>query len=516
MTRQCKQASVLLAVFFMTAGASPALGESPSLPEGLNPEASETSVNDKGPSLPQGLEGKSQRSSEPNLPSGLAEESTPTGASPSLPSGLEQKKTVSSKEKKSEQEEESPWRLPGNLGGYWEMRGGVRIYDDPVEDQVSLAETRLQLSYDQYLARYLPRGQFRITSDFILDAVSEDWDTVDLEDGVGLIDLRELWLSFTPLDFLDAKIGRQILTWGTGNLIFLNDLFPKDYQAFFLGRNVDYLKAPSDSVKASFYSDVVNLDMVYNPRFDPDRYVNGSRLSFYDPATGTIRGENDPLMVDRPDQWFKDDELAARLYRNLDAYELAAYGYTGYWKEPAGVNPVTGVNTFPPLTVLGASIRGPAGPGIGNGEFSWYDSRDDANGDDPYIRNSQLRFLLGYEQEVAEDLTLGLQYYLNYMLDYRNYQRSLPPGTFARDEARHWVTLDITQELLAQNQLILSLFIFYSLSENDVYLRPKATYDFTDNWKVEIGGNIFTGKQEAFFGQFEENSNVYAAIRYSF
>ena len=35
-------------------------------------------------------------------------------------------------------------------------------------------------------------------------------------------------------------------------------------------------------------------------------------------------------------------------------------------------------------------------------------------------------------------------------------------------------------------------------------------------WQAEIGGNIFTGKEESFFGQFEENSNVYAAIRYSF
>ena len=73
-----------------------------------------------------------------------------------------------------------------------------------------------------------------------------------------------------------------------------------------------------------------------------------------------------------------------------------------------------------------------------------------------------------------------------------------------------------SMELLAQNQLILSLFIFYSVSENDAYFRPKVTYDFTDNWKAEIGGNIFTGEEETFFGQFRENSNIYAAIRYSF
>ncbi|MFW6031595.1 MAG: hypothetical protein ACOC9T_03300, partial [Myxococcota bacterium] len=32
---------------------------------------------------------------------------------------------------------------------------------------------------------------------------------------------------------------------GTGDLVFLNDLFPKDWRSFLLGRDLDYLKAPS-------------------------------------------------------------------------------------------------------------------------------------------------------------------------------------------------------------------------------------------------------------------------------
>ena len=35
----------------------------------------------------------------------------------------------------------------------------------------------------------------------------------------------------------DLKIGQQVLTWGTGDYVFLNDLFPKDYQSFFSGRD---------------------------------------------------------------------------------------------------------------------------------------------------------------------------------------------------------------------------------------------------------------------------------------
>jgi hypothetical protein len=58
------------------------------------------------------------------------------------------------------------------------------------------------------------------------------------------------------------------------------------------------------------------------------------------------------------------------------------------------------------------------GAGIGNVELGYYDSRDDRAGDAPTVRNSELRLLLGYEQEIARNLTLGLQYYLERLRGY--------------------------------------------------------------------------------------------------
>jgi hypothetical protein len=474
------------------------LAQEPSLPQGLE-KKTRGKTPEGGPSLPSGLEGEDQ---------GVQEQSE----APGLPPGLEDGKTS---ESKPEAQAADRGYLPPGITGFLELRGGLRIKDDPVQDDVTLAEARLQLSYDKSIASYIPRGRFRITNDFLYDAAIDDPDDVDLEEGKGM-DLRDFWVSCTPLDFMDLKVGRQILTWGTGNLIFLNDLFPKDYQSFFLGRDLEYLKAPSDAVKTAFYSAILNLDIVYTPRFDPDRFVDGSRISFFDPALGRFRGEDSAISADPPDEWFTDDEIAARIHRNIRTYELAAYGYRGFWKGPAGVDPSTGSSIFPKLFAMGASIRGPAGPGIGNAEFSWYRSEEDTDGDNPYVDNSQLRFLVGYEQEIATDLTMGLQYYLEWMLDYDNYRDSLPQGFPARDEDRHWVTIDLTQELLAQNQLVLSLFTFYSLSSQDAYLRPNITYELTDNWRLEMGGNIFLGDRETFFGGFEENSNIYGAVRYGF
>jgi hypothetical protein len=78
---------------------------------------------------------------------------------------------------------------------------------------------------------------------------------------------------------MDVKLGRQILTWGTGDLIFINDLFPKDWISFFIGRDTDYLKAPSDAIKVSLFGEQANLDIVYTPQFDSDRFIEGRCLA---------------------------------------------------------------------------------------------------------------------------------------------------------------------------------------------------------------------------------------------
>jgi len=393
--------------------------------------------------------------------------------------------------------------LPFELHGFWDARGGFRTQDDPHESKTAtLGETRLQLN----LSKALDWANFRIKSDFLYDGVVEGAD----------IDLREANAQFTPFEFIDLKVGRQILTWGTGDYIFINDLFPKDYNSFFIGRGDEYLKAPSDAVKTSMYTKFFNLDFVYTPQFDPDRFIDGKRLSYFNPQLGRLAGEDAKVRPKKRDEWFEDDEIALRLYRNIKGYDLAMYGYNGFWKSPMGFDPQVGKATFPRLSVYGFSTRGKVWKGIGNIEAGYYDSRDDRSGKNPFVPNSQFRFLAGYEQELAKDFTAGVQYYLELMSDYGAYKRTLPPGSQAAEEYRHVITLRLTKLLMYQN-LKLSLFTFYSPSDQDVYVRPNIHYNITDHWSAEAGANIFFGeKDHTFFGQFKDNTNVYLSLRWGF
>lgn len=400
--------------------------------------------------------------------------------------------------------------LAEDLHGFWDTRAGVRTQSDSESQSVSMLETRLQLSWEHDW----DAATLRLVPDFVYDDVERHRD-IDLEDGQGWLDLREANLMLRPAEFMDVKLGRQILTWGTGDLLFINDLFPKDWNAFFCGRDQEYLKAPSDALKVSLFHGVANLDLVYVPRFDSDRFIDGRRLSYWSSALGRRAGDDERIRADPPDDWFDDAEMAARLYRNLHGYEMALYGYHGFWKSPGGMDPGRGVAIFPELNVLGASLRGTVGRGIAHAEVGYYDSAEDRAGDDPMVRNDEARALLGYEQDLWSECTLGLQAYVEWMQDYEDYRRTLPPGARATDEWRQVVTARLTQKLLQQN-LTLSLFAYVAPTDADAYLRPSAAYKVNDRWLVEVGGNWFLGRDPwTFFGQFERNSNVYAAVRCS-
>jgi hypothetical protein len=362
-------------------------------------------------------------------------------------------------------------------------------------------EERFQLD----LTSYPEWGDLKFKGDVFGDFVTER----------GEFDMREANIFSRPSDFLDLKVGRQILTWGTGDLIFINDLFPKDWQSFFIGRDVEYLKAPSDAAKASFFGDWANLDVVYTPRFDPDRHIDGTRLSYWNSNLQRLAGNDAEIHTNKPDEWFTDYELATRLYKNISNYEFAVYGYRGYWKSPAGQDPSRTQATFPDLNVYGASVRGAVGKGIGNLEFGYYQSADDESGNNPLVNNSEMRYLVGYTQEIAKNFNAGLQYYLEQMMDFDQYKDNLVLGP-ARDEYRHVITLRLTRLLMNQN-LECSLFSYYSPSDKDVHLRPKINYKVNDNLTVELGSNIFFGDYtNTFFAQLQNNTNIYAGVRYSF
>lgn len=445
----------------------------------------------------------------PALPPGLEPISSSPDqrdrAAPALPAGLGI--GIVSNEGTPVAPEEMPRKATVKLDGFVESRWGSRLQSDPNGHGETLSELRLQTR----LSGLLGSWDYRLSQDWIYDSLADDR-SIDLNTGRGWMDTREAWIGGRVTDFLDLKAGRQIATWGTGDLLFVSDLFPKDWQAFILGRDEDYLKAPSDAIKASLFSDWVNLDFVYTPEFDADRFITGERLSFYDPSSDRLAG-GEPLI---DPEYPNDSERALRLYRNFRSAELALYAYDGYWKQPTGFDPRTGRAAFSKLQAISLSGRRPLWGGLANFEGGHYDSQGDPDGTIPFVRNSETRWLVGYEREVASNLTGSVQYYRERMSDYSAYLGSIGDSDLASERSRSVATLRLTK-LMRMQTLRLSFFAFYSPSDQDGFIRPSVHYTLNDDWSTSAGVNwLFGTSERTFFGQLEKNSNAYFSLKRSF
>ena len=138
------------------------------------------------------------------------------------------------------------------IHGFFEVAYGARIQSNRwVDRDDTLNEARLRIDYSNYFGPLYASYK----GDFLVD---------DLTWGGPFIDTktREALLRFSPGKNSDIHLGRQILTWGTGDLLFLNDLFPKDWVSFFSGREMEYLKASSDAIKFSHFNKLIYIFII--------------------------------------------------------------------------------------------------------------------------------------------------------------------------------------------------------------------------------------------------------------
>ncbi|NMP32333.1 hypothetical protein HII17_12245 [Thalassotalea sp. M1531] len=389
--------------------------------------------------------------------------------------------------------DDSPW----SLAGYTEVSFGSFLQSNIVQSELSLSEIRLRLdagySHDYF--------EFSAIGDLLFDDIDSgfEWQT------------RELNVALSPLNNVDLKIGRQLITWGTGDYIFLNDLFPKSWVSFFSGRDDEFLKLASDSARATWYLKDITIDLAYTPNFVPDDYLTGKRFSFF--------SEKYNAQIAPDNNFFKtttnNETYSLRVTSSYQGVEYAIYGYKGYWNSPLGFNE-QGQAYFPTLHSYGASIRSSIGSGLINAEFSVYNSIEDISGDQLNIANDQIRLLIGYEQELIKNITGGFQFYVEQTLDYQEYiQNSFNPDLVV-DEYRQMFTFRLTH-LSMQQKLKTSLFTFISPSDNDGYLKASMNYRYNDSWSIASGTNWFFGdKAHTFWSQHKDNSNVWIRAKFNF
>lgn len=327
------------------------------------------------------------------------------------------------------------------------------------------------------------------------------------------LDVREAYLDFS-LGRVDVRAGKQILTWGIGDLVFINDVFPKNWNAFFKGEPAEYLKKGETGISVSMPLKSLNADAVLIPSFEPDETPSPAQFYQFNPFSTLVKEEK------KPEAQYKNVQAALRIYGNVHNTDVSFYFYKGFFKSPSMMPdnmaaPAKAYVFYPSLRVFGASMQKNFMDGVLSLEAGYVHSKDDSEGNNPFISNSSYRFITGYQRSLSSDLHVGMQYDGELMKDYASYSTALSPGFPAQKKLRDVVTLRVTKFMDYETQK-LSLFAFYSLSDGDAYVIPEVSRKLSDVLNVTAGGNFWGGNAKPFFGQFRKNDNIYFYARYDF
>ncbi|MBL6989102.1 MAG: hypothetical protein ISR65_04965 [Bacteriovoracaceae bacterium] len=338
------------------------------------------------------------------------------------------------------------------------------------------------------------------------------------------IDIRELKLQYTPVSWMDISIGRQVSTWGVADMLFINDLFPKNWVANFQGRDMESMKDPSNSLRVTTYFGDFSWDIVYHPKFTPDTTPTGCYFSIYDMSTGGLTSNtnsctSETISADSSISKFKNGEVATSLKTKIFGQEVALYGYHGFYKSPRGVMMVAGnpMPHYPKLNVFGASSEGQIGPGIVSFEIGYYDSPEDKDGTNFLIENSSLKFLLGHKIDLSSNLSIGVQWFQEIMMDYDQYKASAQAPTLKK-KSHNTFTLRVTYKTM-QETLWFNLFTYIRPDDKDSFTKFDVTKRLDDNFSIAAGVNIFTGKKNYLdrdFGMLKDDDNAFVRFRYNF
>lgn len=329
--------------------------------------------------------------------------------------------------------------------------------------------------------------------------------------GRGDVEVRELYVN-RYFSKADLRVGKQIITWGSSDLVFVTDVFPKDWTSLIVGRPMEYLKKGTEAARGQFYFGKNTLEIIIIPTFTPDTLPGGERLAAYNPFK-IATGMSDIL----PSNRLRSPEAAFAASKTVGPYDYSLNFYSGRDRRPSlSFDPASGseFRRYPRMWMLGGGFKGASGDRIYRGEIAFYHT-EDTSGTDPGAQNASLKYLLGTDISLGGNRNVGFQFSQEFMFDYGAYSSTLPTGFPATKKVQSLLTFRFADAWKYQT-IKPKLFLIYDISRRDIYLNGEYERNVNDTVSVMAGFNLFDGRTHTMYGQFDKNDNLYVNFKYGF
>ncbi|MDQ6998428.1 MAG: hypothetical protein Q9M17_06920 [Mariprofundus sp.] len=415
--------------------------------------------------------------------------------------------------------------FPAAAGAFeWTMHGSLKnetAYFISGDKRLDKMQNRLELKPEAILSdRWEFRG--RVLGWYDAAMQIEHTNNTDLTVGIkkhyrSYIKSKEAYLLYGGDDF-DFRIGQQQIIWGkTDGLRMLDIVNPLDMREFILD---DFLDSRIGlwSARLNWYANIGGSEHEFEFIVIPDARSadlapNGSRWAFALPPVPA--GTRIAIQASNKPGWKAADTEAGVAWRaNMSGWDLSLNWFYG-WKDTPSMqkNMIPGLLILTPvyqrMNTVGGSFSNAFGATVLRGELA------------VNIGESINRLGLTPATSVGKDTTLnaslGMDYNKNnWRISPQFFIRYLPgwDNTVAEDQASGFFSLMVSTDYMNE-KLKPEIIGLYDWADGSWMLRPKASYEFSDQIIARLGMDIFGGSK-GLFGQFYSNDRVYSELEYTF
>ncbi len=399
----------------------------------------------------------------------------------------------------SASQEESTWLdrfvISGWLDGVQSVR--LRSPDDSLTSRVRL---RVELTADM---------------DWLYGFISADGEKnwqISSESGFGL---HEVWIEHVA-DNWDLRIGKQIIIWGRADGVQITDMIsPPDFTES-ISRDLDEIRMPVGAVKFRLLGEHFDTELLWLPFFKAAVQPEGDNPWAVTPVfPKDVRVLSDP--VNEPGNSFDNGEFGLKISSYLSGLDLAASIFYTWDDFPAMHREVSigaGETTvkFAPmhhrLTIFGIEGSRPWSDYVFRFEAACYKGRyyEPASLLGQPGKKDAIKWLGGIDWTPGDNWTITAQLIGDHILG--------SPALLARKKHLYTATLNISKKVFNQTVTIANM-VYWQLDQGEIFDRFKISYDFNDNIALFAGIDVFSG-DDGPFGQYEENTQMWVKIKYSY
>ncbi|PIQ33783.1 MAG: hypothetical protein CO186_00085 [Zetaproteobacteria bacterium CG_4_9_14_3_um_filter_49_83] len=406
----------------------------------------------------------------------------------------------------------------------WTLHGSVKnetAYFIAGEKRLDKVQNRLDLKPEAIFADgWEFRGRMLGWYDAAMDL--EPTNNRDLTPGIKqhyrtYLQSKEAYLLYGG-DTFDFRLGQQQIVWGkTDGLRMLDIINPLDMREFMLD---DFLDSRIGlwSARLNWYTDLAGSEHEFEFIVVPDARPGkpapaGSRWAFALPPapTGTtlvVKPGNEP-------RWRASDVEAGAAWRsNLSGWDVSLNWFYG-WKDSPNMQKSLspGLLTLTPLyqrmNTVGGSFSNAFGAIVLRGEAAVNISEG--------INKTGFTAATSTGRATTVNAAFGMDYSKsNWRISPQFFIRYLPgwDNSIAEDQASGFASLMVSTDYLNE-KLKPEVIGLYDWADGSWMLRPKASYEFSDQVTAKLGADMFGGSN-GFFGQFDKNDRIYTEVEYTF